>query len=395
MASETNARPSGNSPDVALPPLSAPTDPQSGELPAPAPPAERVGFALVGLGQLTLAEVLPAFGRCEHARPVALVSGDAEKMSAVARQYGIRPESCYSYEDYDQIKDNPEVEVIYIVLPNAQHAEYTVRGARAGKHILCEKPMATSVAECEQMIAACAEAGKKLMIAYRIQYEPLNRQVQQLVRQKAYGRVKYLELMNGQNQADNGQWRLDKDLAGGGSLPDVGLYCLNTSRFLLGEEPVEVSATIQLNADDPRFAEVEDLVSFRLRFPSGAIASCASSYGVFNAKSYTVHAETGTVRMDPGFSYRGLRQERIHAPGGSQVREQPENPDKDQFALEMDHMAQCVRQNRTPYTPGEEGLQDQRIMDAIYLSARENRPVALPAVAGLDAFRGPAPEEQA
>lgn len=381
--------------DVQLPPLNAPTEPQSAGPPNPDPADQRVGFALVGLGKLTLEELLPAFGQCKHAKLAALVSGDADKMDKIARQYGVQPSSCYSYDTYDQLRDNPEVEVIYIVLPNSMHAEFTIRGAQAGKHILCEKPMATSVQECEDMIAACREAGKKLMIAYRIQYEPLNRMAQQLVRDKTYGAPKLIQMMNCQNQAPDRQWRHQRKLAGGGSLPDVGLYCLNTTRFLLGEEPTEVSAQIFSTPGDDRFAEVEENVTFTLRFPSGVLAQCATGYGSFNNKSYAVHAETGTIKMDPAFPYRGLEQERVHAPGGQQLTEKPSNPHKDQFALEMDHMAQCVRQNKTPYTPGEEGLQDQRIMEAIYLSAKENRPVKLPEVSEVDAFRGTSPAEEA
>ncbi|WP_082115920.1 Gfo/Idh/MocA family protein [Hymenobacter terrenus] len=382
--------------DVKLPPLNAPTEPQSGPLPNPDPVDQRVGFALVGLGHLTLEELLPAFGQCKHAKPVALVSGDADKMGKIARQYGIKPSSCYSYQTYDQLKDNPEVEVIYIVLPNSMHAEFTIRGAQAGKHILCEKPMANSVKECEDMIAACKKAGKKLMIAYRIQYEPLNRMAQKHVRDKTYGATKLIQMTNCQNQAHDRQWRHQKKLAGGGALPDIGLYCLNTTRFLLGEEPTEVSAQIYSTPGDDRFREVEENVSFTMRFPSGVISQCMTGYGSFNAKSYAVYAETGTIKMDPAFTYQGLAQERVHAPSGKQLTEKPSNPHKDQFALEMDHMAECVRQNKTPYTPGEEGLQDQRIMEAIYKAAHDNKPVKLPTVSKIDAFRGSPPmEEQA
>jgi predicted dehydrogenase len=381
--------------DIKLPPLEAPTDPKGGEPFNPDAPEQRVGYAVVGLGHLTLTEILPAFGQTKHAKLVALVSGDAEKMGKVAKQYGIKPSSCYSYQNYDTIRNNPEVQVIYIVLPNAQHHEYTIRGAKAGKHILCEKPMATSVKECEEMIAACEKAGKKLMIAYRIQYEPLNRMAQKAVRDKKYGKTKLIQMMNCQNQAHDQQWRHKKALAGGGSLPDVGLYCLNTTRFLLGEEPTEVSAQIYSTPGDDRFREIEENVTFTLRFPSGAISQCMTGYGSFNAKSYAVHGETGTIKMDPAFPYKGLKQEQVHAPEGKQLIEQPSNPDKQQFALEMDHMAECVRQNKTPYTPGEEGLQDQRIMEAIYQSAKENKPVKLTAGVGkMDAFRGTPPTEE-
>jgi predicted dehydrogenase len=381
--------------DIKLPPLEAPTDPKASPFPNPDAPEQRVGFAIVGLGHLTLAEILPAFGQAKHCKPVALVSGDADKMAKVAKQYGIKASSCYSYANYDKLKDNPEVEVIYIVLPNSMHHEFTIRGAKAGKHILCEKPMATSSKECEEMIAACQKAGKKLMIAYRIQYEPLNRQAQKMVRDKTYGKTKLIQMVNTQNQAHDQQWRHKKALAGGGSLPDVGLYCLNTTRFLLGEEPTEVSAQIYTTPGDDRFKEIEENVSFTLRFPSGVISQCMTGYGSFNAKSYAVHAETGTIKMDPAFTYQGLKQELKHAPNGKQMTEQPDNPNKQQFALEMDHMAECVRQNKTPYTPGEEGLQDQRIMEAIYQSAKENKPVKITTGQGkMDAFRGTPPTEE-
>ncbi|WP_210516981.1 Gfo/Idh/MocA family protein [Hymenobacter terricola] len=394
-AAATNALPPTTGPlDVKLPPLEAPTDPKGADPFNPDAPERRVGYAIVGLGHLTLNEILPAFGQSKHAKPVALVSGDADKMAKVAKQYGIKPGSCYSYQTYDKIKDNPEVEVIYIVLPNAMHHEYVLRGAKAGKHILCEKPMANSVKECEEMIEACKKAGKKLMIAYRIQYEPLNRMAQKAVRDKIYGATKLIQMVNCQNQAHDQQWRHKKALAGGGSLPDVGLYCLNTTRFLLGEEPTEVSAQIYSTPGDDRFKEIEENVTFTLKFPSGVLAQCMTGYGSFNNKSYAVFGEAGSIKMDPAFPYHGLHQERIHAPNGKQVKETPNDPGKDQFALEMDHMAECVRQNKTPYTPGEEGLQDQRIMEAIYQSARENKPVKLPAVAKPDAFRGEAPKEE-
>ena len=382
-----------NPPDVKLPPLEAPTDPKGSAPFNPDAPDRRVGYAVVGLGHLTLDEILPAFGRCKHAKLTALVSGDAEKLRQVARQYSIDPGSCYSYQTYDALKDNPAVEVIYIVLPNSMHHEFTLRGAQAGKHILCEKPMANSVKECEEMIAACQKAGKKLMIAYRIQYEPLNRLAQQAVRANTYGATKLIQMVNCQNQAHDQQWRHQKALAGGGALPDIGLYCLNTTRFLLGEEPIEVTAQVHSTPGDARFREVEENVAFTLRFPSGVLAQCLTGYGSFAHRAYTVHAETGRITMDPAFAYQGLRQERAHAPHGTEVKETHANPQVDQFALEMDHMAACVRHNKTPYTPGEEGLQDQRLMESIYQSARENKPVKLPVVARLDAFRGEAPTE--
>ena len=377
---------------IPLPPTSAATEKTPDPAPTPLAPTRRLGFAVVGLGNLALAEVIPAFGETKYCKLTALVSGTPGKAQEVALQHGIPARSAYSYENYDALKNNPDVDVIYIILPNSMHVEYTVRGAQAGKHILCEKPMATSSAECRQMIDACHKAGKKLMIAYRIQYEPNNRYMRQLVQEKTYGPVKIIEAVNGQNQGDPSQWRQKKALAGGGALPDVGLYCLNTTRFLTGEEPTEVVATTYSTPGDPRFAEVEETVLWQMRFPSGIQSNNVTSYGMHEDRRYRVHAETGWFGLDPAFSYHGLQPELSYATGKIEHRERPVIGDKNQFALEMDHMALCVMQNKTPFTPGEEGLQDQRIMEAIYLSAKTGKPVKLPVVNTRDTFRGTPPE---
>ena len=378
---------------IELEQIKAKTEQQEGETPTPLPDDQRVGYALVGLGHLTLNQILPAFGACKKSKVVALVSGSPEKMQKVAQQYGIKKESCYSYADYDKLKDNKEVQAIYIVLPNGMHAEYTIRGAQAGKHILCEKPMANTAAECQQMIDACKKADRKLMIAYRIQYEPHNRMVRDMVQKSQFGKVKSIIANNGQNSDNPKHWRFNKALAGGGSLPDVGLYCLNTIRFVLAEEPTEVVGYIHSTPDDPRFKEVEEQVNWLMKFPSGVQASCATSYGHHDEKSYRVLAETGWIKMDPAFPYTGLQLETSQAQGKENQVIQHKISDKDHFATEMDHFSECVLENKVPFTPGEEGLQDQKIMEAIYQSAREGRPVKLPTVDKKDAFRGPEPKE--
>ena len=372
-----------------LPPFKAKTEQQGDELSLPLPPSQRVGFAVVGLGNLTMSELLPAFGECKKSRLVALVSGSPEKAAETARLYGLSAKNVYSYKNFDQLRDNPEVQAVYIVLPNGLHAEYTVRAAQAGKHVLCEKPMANSVAEAEQMIAACKQADRKLMIAYRIQYEPHNRLVRQYVRAKQYGPTRFIESANVQQQGAAAQWRHQLALAGGGALPDVGLYCLNTTRFLLGEEPIAVSAMMYSTPGDPRFKEVEESMLFHLRFPSGALSTNSTSYGVHESRRYRAHATTGWFAMDPAYSYRGLRMSLSHAQGKAEQHEELNLAPKNQFATELDHFADCILRSRTPFTPGEEGLQDQRIMAAIYESARSGRTVNLKAPTKLDAFRGP------
>ncbi|WP_266364398.1 Gfo/Idh/MocA family protein [Tellurirhabdus rosea] len=370
----------------------AKTERQS-ETPAPLPDDQRVGYTIVGLGHLSLDELLPAFGESKKSKLVALVSGSPEKMRKVAQQYGVKPENCYSYENFDRLRDNPAVQVVYIVLPNSMHAEYTIRAAQAGKHVLCEKPMANSSQECQAMIDACRRADRKLMIAYRIQYEPNNRMLRQMVREKKYGEVKFIEAVNNQNSANPQHWRHIKALAGGGALPDIGLYCLNTIRFLLGEEPTEVFGYQYSTPGDARFREVEELMSWQMKFPSGIHASCATHYGVHESRRYRVHADRGWMGLDPAFPYEGIRMEVAWAEGKVEHKDQPNLGQKNQFATEMDHFSECVKENKPPFTPGEEGLQDQRIMEAIYQSAREGRPVKLPEVKKRDAFRGPEPKE--
>ena len=374
----------------------APADTPSSPPPAPLPPEERVGFALVGLGRLTLEELLPAFAECKKAKVTALVSGTPDKLKTVAAQYGIPEQSCYSYEDFDQIADDADVQVVYVVLPNSMHREYTERVAQAGKHVLCEKPMSVSSVDAQAMVDACAQAGVKLMIAYRIQYEAYNRQLQHFVRQGIFGRLVGMSAVNVQTVSENGteQWRHKRAMAGGGSLPDIGLYCLNTARFLTGEEPVEISASIYSPPDDPRFAEVEETVSFYLRFPSNLIANCFTSYGARDDKYQRLNFAQATISMPNAYKYEGqsmlIGQRQGENDGETELTIQAPN----QFSQEIDHMATCVLNDRRPYTPGEEGVQDHELMEAIYKAAQTGQPVRLEPVAGLDMFRGPAPDEQ-
>lgn len=380
---------------IKLEQIKATTEQQDSPPPIPLPDGKRIGYALVGLGHLTLNQLLPAFGACTKSKVVALVSGSPGKMKKVATQYGIKSGSCYSYEDYDKLRDNPEVDAIYIVLPNGLHAEYTIRGAEAGKHILCEKPMANSVAECQAMIDACEKANRKLMVAYRIQYEPHHKLVRDMVQKREFGKVKTIIANNGQNSDNPAHWRFNKKLAGGGALPDVGLYCLNTIRYLLAEEPTEVMGFIHSTPDDPRFREVEEQVNWLMKFPSGVQTSCATSYGHHEDRRYKVLADTGWIEMDPAFPYEGLQLQTSQAEGKENRITQHKIAGKDQFAIEIDHFSESIMGNTTPYTPGEEGLQDQKIMEAIYQSAREGKPVKLPTVGKKDAFRGIPPKTSA
>jgi predicted dehydrogenase len=366
-------------------------DQQSAPTPTPLAPDQRVGYAVVGLGHLSLENILPAISSCKKSKLVALVSGSPDKLQRVAAQYGVKPQNCYSYQTYDQLKNNKEVEVIYIVLPNGLHKEYVVRGAKAGKHILCEKPMANSSEECREMIAACNKAGVKLMVAYRIQYQPHNRKLRELVQQKTFGTPKLIEASNSQSSANPQHWRHKKALAGGGALPDIGLYCLNTIRFVLNEEPTEVFAYKYSTPGNPLFAEVEELVSWQMRFPSGLIANCTTDYNVHESRHYRVLCEKGWLNMDKAFAYKGQKLQSARAEGKMEKQEEIGLMEVDQFATEMDHFSDCVIYNKKPFTPGEEGLQDHLLMEAIYKSADDGKPVK---ISGLvkPGYRGPEPE---
>lgn len=342
-------------------------------------PTEKVGkplgYALVGLGRLTINELLPALQQCKHSKCTALVSGDAEKAKKLATQFGVNEKSIYNYENYDKLADNPEVDVIYIVLPNGMHAEYTIRGFNAGKHVLCEKPMANSVAECQQMIDAGKQANKKLMIAYRVRHEPHHIRAIKMARDKELGTMKVITADAGFNmKLESSPWRFDKKLAGGGALLDIGIYALNACRFIVGEEPSAVNAVTYTPKDDPRYKEVEESTNFQLKFPSGVLANCSTSYSYAGVFRYRMICTDGWYELDPAISYRGIAM-RMRK-GGSGVQELKE-PEINQFAAEMDHFSQCVMENKEALTAGDEGLKDMRVIEAIYKSANEGMTVKL------------------
>jgi predicted dehydrogenase len=354
----------------------APPDKQPPNLKIPEPVKRKVGWAIVGLGQLALEEVMPAFREAKLSEPVALVSGHPEKARKVAEVYGIDPKSIYDYQSYDRLKENNRVEVIYVILPNSMHAEYTIRGLKAGKHVLCEKPMAVSVEESERMVTAAKQANKKLMIAYRLHYEPFNRKVMDLCKQQAIGELKTFSSSNCQDvKAPN--IRLSQQL-GGGPVGDVGVYCINAARYITNEEPIEVSAFAQQPKDDPRFREVPESVIFTLRYPSGVLAHCECSFGSARSERYRVVGAKGFIEMDPAFGYRGQRLFLAQSDGekGNQKSELKLEA-VNQFAAEMDYFSDCLLTGKETRTPGEMGVADMRIVAAVHEAMRNGKTVRL------------------
>lgn len=348
----------------------------------PVEPGRRIGWAVVGLGKFALNQILPSFGESRSSKLVALVSGNRQKAEQVASRYGVEARNLYDYQTFDRLADNPEVDVVYIILPNALHAEYTLRAFKAGKHVFCEKPMAVTVEECETMIRAGREAGRKLMVAYRAQFEPHNVEAIRRVREGEIGLLHLVtsdhgRILDPKDPAD--QWRMVKSLAGGGSLYDIGIYSLQAARYLTGEEPVEVFGQISNKKDDPRFREVEDRMAFQVRFPSGAVANLSSSYSTSSVKRIQALGEKGSLILDPATEYEGNKLALLTDKGRQEVKVKEQS----QFVAEMDHFSQSVMNNRKPKTPGEEGLRDVRIMQAIYRSAQEGRPVSLESTGSL------------
>jgi len=337
------------------------------------PEPKKLGFALVGVGSLTMGQLLPAFAKCKNARAVALVSGHPDKARQQADKYGISAKNIYNYDNYDSMKDNPDIDVVYVVLPNSMHAEYTIRAARAGKHVLCEKPMANSVAECQAMIDACAAAKRKLLIAYRMHYEPMTLKAIELAQSPTdVGTIKMITAEAGFNMGDPRQWRCHKALAGGGSLMDMGIYALNAVRYLSRQEPNEIAAVSYSTPDDPRFTDIEETISFELKFESGMVASVLSTYG-FGCGRFRVYGTRGQVEAEPFQSYSGNHLWATRGRNRQEIQYQP----VDHFATEMDYFCDCITADKTPITAGEEGLKDIKIMMAAYESARTGRAIKL------------------
>jgi predicted dehydrogenase len=329
----------------------------------------KLGFALVGLGGLSTGQLAPALQRTQHCRLAAIVTGTPSKIPVWKNRYNIPDKNVYSYDTMEQMADNPDIDVVYVVTPNGLHGEHTLKAAKAGKHIFCEKPMEVSVEKCEQMIAAVRKAGRMLGVGYRCQYDPNHLECRRLAMEKVFGELKSIEAGFSRPITAN-EWRMKKALAGGGPLMDVGIYALQTCRFVSGREPLEVSAKFGPITDPVKFSEVEQSVEWEMTFPGGLKTKCRTNYEKNDVRGFTVTAEKGTFGLDPAYNYNSSR--------GTRSDGQAINlPAVNQFAAEMDDFAQCIMANKPSKVSGEEGLRDVKIMMAIYESARTEKPVKL------------------
>ena len=329
----------------------------------------KLGVALVGLGGLSTNQIAPALQKTKFCRLAGIVTGTPAKAAKWKAQYNLPDKSIYNYDTMEQMADNPDIDVVYVVTPNALHAEHTIKAAKAGKHVLCEKPMEVSSDKCQQIIDACKQAGRQLAIGYRLHFEPNNLECIRLARAKVFGGLKFISADFGFRIGDPNQWRLKQALAGGGPLMDVGIYALQATRYITGEEPVSVTA-VQTVTDPVKFKEVEETIAWQLKFPSGIVTSSTSTYNFNGLARYRAFAENGWFGLEPAYGYNGIQGRR--SDGEAINRESG-----DQFAAQMDDFAQCILNNQPTRVPGEEGLRDVKIMMAIYEAARTGKAVNL------------------
>jgi predicted dehydrogenase len=336
-----------------------------------------VGYAVIGLGGFAQRAILPGFKHSKKAKLRALVSGDKSKAKRLAAKFGA--EAVYTYEELPACLAQPQVEAVYIATNNGSHAQFAVQAANAGKHVLCEKPMAVSVAECRQMVEACRASNLRLMIAYRKYFEPASLELKKMIRSGKLGRLKFIHSAFGiflPPRLVRGAWHLDPKLSGGGSLPDVGVYCVNTIRWLAGEEPLGVSA-YQWATDPETYRQVDENMAFRLDFPSGVVAQATSSFKAAESSFLQVHGEKGWVCLNPAFQY-DLERRMFGEIGGRWFEKKFKVIDE--LALEIDALADAIRRGRDPEPDGVQGMRDVAVMEAIYQSAREGRtvPIGMP-----------------
>jgi predicted dehydrogenase len=321
-------------------------------------PKEKLGVALVGLGNYATRQLAPALQETQHCYLAGIVTGTPEKARQWGEQYNIPQQNIYNYETFDRIRNNPDIDIVYIVLPNFMHAEYTIRAFEAGKHVICEKPMGMNAAECRQMIAAQRKAGKKLQVGYRLYYEPHHLAAQEIGKNRQWGKNKLMESSLGFRMANPDSWRLDKDMGGGGAIMDLGVYCIQAARRFAGELPHTVTAQ-GINTDPSLFKGIFETVFLQLYFPSGAAANASTSYNAYVDRFHAA-CERGWLELKPSFNagqpvvINSMPEISASAPVSSF-----------QQTAQMDAFVLNIQNNTQATASGEEGLIDLQIIEAV------------------------------
>lgn len=326
--------------------------------------------AIMGLGSYGT-RVADAMRDCKAAKLTGVISGTPSKIADWQKKYGVPAANCYNYENYDKIKDNKDIDAVYIITPNALHKEAAIRVARAGKHVICEKPMSINAKDGQEMVDACRSANVKLLVGYRMHFEANTLEIIRMRNAGELGQVLFFQGLSGFRIGDPNQWRLNKELAGGGAMMDIGIYSINGARYMIGEEPTWVTAQ-EVKTDTVKFKEgVDETITFQLGFPGGAVASCLSTYALSYLDRFFLDGTKGFAELQPATGYGPIK--------GRTNKGELNLPHKTHQTVQMDEMSGIILQNKKPVVPvdGEEGVKDLRIIDAIYEAVKTGRKVDL------------------
>jgi predicted dehydrogenase len=315
--------------------------------------------------------VAEAMQACTRAKLVGVVSGTPSKIKDWQAKYNIPEKNCYNYENFDNLKNNPDIDAVYVITPNALHHDQVIRVAKAGKHVICEKPMAINAKEAQEMVDACKKANVKLLIGYRMHLEPKTLEIIHMRKAGDFGKVMFFQGLCGFRIGDPNQWRLNKALAGGGAMMDIGIYAVNGSRYMIGEEPLYVTAQ-ETKTNPEKFKEgVDETILFQFGFPSGAMASCLSTYSMNNLDRFFLNGEKGFAEMLPSTGYGPIK--------ARTNKGEIEYPHVTHQTVQMDQMSDFILKGTKPEVPldGEEGVKDMKIIDAIFLATKTGKRVDL------------------
>jgi predicted dehydrogenase len=324
--------------------------------------------AIMGLGSYGT-RVAEAMQTCTKAKLVGVISGTPSKVTAWQSKYAIPAKNCYNYDNFDDIKNNPDIDAVYVITPNGLHHDHVIRVAKAGKHAICEKPMALNAQQGQEMVDACKKANVKLLVGYRMHFEPKTLEVIRMRKAGEFGKILFFQGLCGFKIGDPTQWRLNKQLSGGGSMMDIGIYAINGSRYMTGEDPIWVTAQ-ETKTDPVKFKEgVDETIQFQFGFPSGAVASCLSTYNMNNLDKFFLNGEKGYAELQPSTGYGPIK--------GHTNKGELTQPVTTHQTVQLDQMAGIIFEDKQPVVPvdGNEAVKDLKIIDAIYLAVKTGKRV--------------------
>ena len=333
--------------------------------------SKKLNIALCGLGRYA-GYLADSFQDAKYCRLAGIITGTPAKAEDYKKRFGIPQKNIYNYQNFDEIVNNKDIDLVYVVLPNSMHKEFTIRAAKAGKHVIVEKPMALNAKDCEEMIAVCQKMGVQLAVGYRLHFEPYHLEIKRLGQEKVFGQVRLIEVSLGYNLGEppSSDWHIKKALSGGGPLMNLGVYCVQSCRYVLGEEPISATAQFGPVTHKKAFTEVEESITWQLQFPSGAVTNSTSAYN-FGVDRFYASADEGNFELSPAVSYGPFR--------GKTSKGELLFPDINQQATQMDEISKVLlaKQILPSHITGEEGYKDMKIIDAIYKAAKTGKRVMI------------------